>query len=61
LVRRLGWLQTQSGHDGKDKSSHLCRKLNPGHPAHSLITVLTEVSCLLCINRRKIARNKGES
>jgi len=45
FVKRLGWPQSWSTHGGeKKKKSHhcLCWKSNLGHPARSLVTILTE-------------------
>jgi hypothetical protein len=44
--RRLGGPQSQSGQGGEEKNSHHCpcRELNPGCPACSLVTILTELS-----------------
>jgi len=39
--------QNQSGHSGQEKNPRPCQERNPGHPNHSLITILTEVSWLL--------------
>jgi hypothetical protein len=46
--RRLGKSQSQSGHNGKEKKSHHFpfRELNPGHPASTLISILTELTQL---------------
>jgi hypothetical protein len=42
LDRRLGGLQSQSGHGGEKKYPYCCWELNPNHPVHSLATILTE-------------------
>jgi hypothetical protein len=44
LDRRLRGLQSWSGYGGKEKKSYYCPcwELNRGHPAHSLISVLSE-------------------
>jgi len=42
LDRELGWPQNQSEH-GEEKRS---QKLNPGYPACSLVTMLTELPWL---------------
>jgi len=39
--------QNWSGHGGKDKRPFSCPKSNPGHPVHSLVTILTEPLWLL--------------
>jgi hypothetical protein len=41
---RLGRPQSRSGRGGEEKKSHHCpfRELNHGHPAHSLVSILTE-------------------
>jgi hypothetical protein len=44
LERRQGGSQRQSGCGGKEKNSHPCWELNPGYPAQSLFTTLTEIS-----------------
>jgi hypothetical protein len=49
LDRRLGGSQSQSATRGKEKNLCSCQKLNPGLPAHSLITVLTELTWLLMV------------
>jgi len=40
--------QNKSGHGGKEKTSLHCpyQELNPGHPAHSLATIPTELPWL---------------
>jgi hypothetical protein len=43
LHRALDGLQSQSG---EEKKSYRCRKLNPGRPARSLVTILCELSRL---------------
>jgi hypothetical protein len=40
LDRSLGELQSQSGCGGKEKNPNTCQELNPGHSAHSLVTIL---------------------
>jgi hypothetical protein len=40
---RLGGSQSQSGRDGKEKTSCPCRESSVGHPVCSLVTVLTEL------------------
>jgi hypothetical protein len=61
LYTRLRWLasftprslyqsssgsQSQSGRGGKEKYPSSCREFNPGHTAHSLVTVMTELSLI---------------
>jgi hypothetical protein len=41
--RRLGGPQSRSGRVGEEQNSSRYRETNPGRPAHSLVTILTEV------------------
>jgi hypothetical protein len=41
--RRVGGTQKRSGRRGKEKESFPCRDSNPGCPARSLVTILTEL------------------
>jgi hypothetical protein len=44
MYRRTSGSRSRSGRGGQDnKNSYLCRELNLGHPACSLVTVLTEI------------------
>jgi hypothetical protein len=47
LDSRLGGSQSQSGH-GEEKKSlpHPCWEMNPGHPAHNLVIMLTAMPVL---------------
>jgi hypothetical protein len=42
LVRRLGGHQSRSGRGVEEEKSQNCpcRELNPGHPAHNLVSIL---------------------
>jgi hypothetical protein len=42
LCRRLGGSQSPPGCGGKEQSPSPCWESNPGCPAHSLVTILTE-------------------
>jgi hypothetical protein len=48
LDRRPGGPQSRSRHGGKDEESHhrSCREMNPGRPARSLVSILTEIPWL---------------
>jgi hypothetical protein len=48
LDRRLGGPQSRAGRSDEEEKSHhwACRELNPGRPARSLITILTELPLL---------------
>jgi len=52
--RRLSELQSRSGRDGEEKKSHHCpcRDFNPGRPARSLVTVLTDLHRLVVLGIR---------
>jgi len=41
MDRRLAGPQGQSGHGGKEKNFSPWQESNPGHPAHSLVTILS--------------------
>jgi hypothetical protein len=44
LEKRLGGSQNQSGHSGEEKKSLHCPcYINPSCPAHSIVTILTEL------------------
>jgi hypothetical protein len=45
LDKKAGGPQSRSGHGGEDKNfDHcICRELNPGHPAYSLVSILSEL------------------
>jgi hypothetical protein len=43
LDRRLGGPQSRSGGIGKEQNLSSYRESNPGHPARSLVTILTEL------------------
>jgi hypothetical protein len=45
--RALGEPQSQSGCSDGEKNPYICWELHPTHPAHSLVTILPELSCLL--------------
>jgi hypothetical protein len=47
LDRRLGVPQSWSGHGGKEKNSCPCWESNSGHPTHSLVTILIELTWLI--------------
>jgi len=44
LNKRLDEPQSQSGHGGEQKKFVSCQELNPGHPACSLVTILSYCS-----------------
>jgi hypothetical protein len=52
--RRLGGPQSQSGHGGDEKIPCSCQESNSGHPAHSLLTILTALSRLCKVVRSEI-------
>jgi hypothetical protein len=45
--RRLGEPYSRYGRGGEEKISHHCREFNPGRPARSLVSILTEQPRLL--------------
>jgi hypothetical protein len=47
LKRRLGESQSWCTHESEEKNLFTCRESNPGHPAHSLVIILTDVSQLI--------------
>jgi hypothetical protein len=49
MDRKLGGLRKQSGRSGEEKNSFHCpcRESNAGRPAHSLVSILTELPWLL--------------
>jgi len=49
LDRRLDGAHIESGHSGEEENSLPCQKSNPGHPAHSLVSILIELSQFLYI------------
>jgi len=50
--QETGWVQSQSEHDSKEKNSHHCpcQELNCGHPACSLVSILTELYDMVYVN-----------
>jgi hypothetical protein len=55
LDRRLGGPQCRSGSGGEEKNLYSCRESNPGRPAHSLVTIQTELlNCEIIRFERKI-------
>jgi len=50
LNRRLDGPQSQSGCNAEEKNSLPTRNPNPGHPAHSLVTMVTELPWILLSN-----------
>jgi hypothetical protein len=58
LHRKLGRPQSQSGCCDEDKNPYPCWESNPGCPASSLVTILTELSQLLSTVLKKILRFK---
>jgi hypothetical protein len=54
LDRRLGGLQSRSGRGSEEKNSQPPPEIetyNPDRPARSLVTIPTELSQLLCLNK----------
>jgi len=49
LDKRLGGSQSQSGPGSKERKSQPLLGSNPSHPAHSLVTILTELA--YCIKK----------
>jgi hypothetical protein len=47
LDRRLGGPKSRSGRGGEEKNPQLYRELNPGRPARTLVTILTELPRLV--------------
>jgi len=43
LCGRLDGLWNQYGHGGEEKNPCPCQELNPAHPAHSLVAILTDL------------------
>jgi hypothetical protein len=43
LCRRLDGLQSQFGYGDEKKNPCPFQELNPNHPAHSLVNILTEI------------------
>jgi len=56
LYRRLGGPQSQSGCSGEKKNPSPSWESNPGHPAHSLITILAELPQLQLIGSKQIKK-----
>jgi hypothetical protein len=54
LARKLGGPQSRSERCGEDKKSHHCpcRELNPGCPARSLVSILTEIDSKLAPSQK---------
>jgi hypothetical protein len=56
--RRISGPQSRSERDGKEKMPHCpCWELNPGRPAHSLVTLLTELPRLLIMKHTILKSN----
>jgi hypothetical protein len=57
LVGRVGPLNL-CGRYGVNKICCLCRESNPGHPARSVVTIVTEISRQWCRPNLKPARSE---